>query len=218
MTDVKEISCGCASWYQDLNTGMIYVLLVKQHANKDFWGIPKGRKFSNESETHCAIRETFEETGVSCIISEKIFECMNNHGKRVLAFLAKPAYNYNINLFNKNNEVADANWFNVNSIPEIQTYQIEMIKFVIDRIKIEAYKEQRQRIFSRIQRNFVSSFDKNEISTWKDLKENLLMYMHQSDKILFSDLSTEYNELEIELILLWNQMTGKKINCDLKHI
>lgn len=45
------------------------VLLVQSKGN--FWGPPKGSISINESETDCAIREVYEETGI--IISQKQF-------------------------------------------------------------------------------------------------------------------------------------------------
>lgn len=217
-----QISCGCAAWWHDVNTDKIYILLVKQWKNKDYWGIPKGRRMHNESEKHCAIRETFEETGIICSIYEKFSECTNNHGKKVVAYLAKPTYNYEINLSNPNNEVADAKWFDINELPTIQSYQKDLILSVVEKISFEATKEIRNRIFHRLEFVFKESSledDKSfRINSWRELKSSLTYFISKAERKMFSQTDKEYNEFEIELILMWNQLAGKKLDCDLKHI
>ncbi len=54
-------SCGIICRY--IHHGEIYVLVVKGQIGQK-WGLPKGNKYENETEKECAIRETFEETGL----------------------------------------------------------------------------------------------------------------------------------------------------------
>lgn len=55
------------------------------------WGIPKGHVEQGESESECAARETFEETGVSVNVGARVnVEVSTLAGKRVVAFYATP--------------------------------------------------------------------------------------------------------------------------------
>ena len=48
------------------------VLLIQSY--KKFWGLPKGHKEDNETLIECAIRETFEETGI-VLKKEDLLRC-----------------------------------------------------------------------------------------------------------------------------------------------
>lgn len=59
---IKKIeSCGIICRY--IHNNELYLLVVKGKIGQK-WGFPKGNKIDTESERECAIRETYEETGL----------------------------------------------------------------------------------------------------------------------------------------------------------
>lgn len=67
--------CGSIILNQDLDK----VLLVKGYNSKSSWSFPKGKINQNESEMHCAIRETLEEIGfdiANLVKEDRYVECL----------------------------------------------------------------------------------------------------------------------------------------------
>ena len=112
------------------------VLLIKQFNDRDFWGIPKGRMKAGETFESCAIREVFEETGVHITIKSSLpsiaFNIKNEKNplkKIIYVFAAIPiGEEVETSSDDPECEVADAQWFPIDSLPIIQPYQKSYIK------------------------------------------------------------------------------------------
>jgi 8-oxo-dGTP pyrophosphatase MutT (NUDIX family) len=104
----------------------IQILLIKQFANDNAWGIPKGRMEEGETYAETAIRETFEETGIDIkIITQLPYVVITrkNYKKIVIPFLAIQICKNEPNSNHDNSEVVDARWFDVKNLPPIYSYQ-----------------------------------------------------------------------------------------------
>jgi 8-oxo-dGTP diphosphatase len=109
-------------------SGKVEFLLVQQFSHKDSWGVPKGHVNSGETLAECAVREVFEETGVSIQLFEKLQPAVisfKKEEKTVHIWLATPKDVDNSGAFHKgpHSEVADARWFSADSLPNISPYQ-----------------------------------------------------------------------------------------------
>lgn len=138
----NTVSCG-ALVIRELNNE-IQILLIKQFANRDRWGIPKGHQNEGESLEETAKREVFEETGVhatpviklqNCYITNKV---ENKTVHTWLAILAD-ASNSEPKHDHYDNEVADARWFNIDALPDTIAYQREVILEAIQMVRTTAY-------------------------------------------------------------------------------
>lgn len=130
-------SCGALAWR--LRDGQAEVLLIKQFAHKDRWGVPKGHVNEGESFKDCAIREVSEETGVNVVLYDRLMNVNTNNRderKTVITFLAcvegpdEPHQN------DPDNEVADARWFSIDALPDLVIYQRPLVAEGIEVIKI----------------------------------------------------------------------------------
>ena len=107
-------------------------MLIRQFKNKSTWGIPKGHMNEGESLEECAIREIFEETGVRVRLFDRLVDVLSNYRneeKTVVSFIAKPVDELmcDVDSTNPENEVAEARWFNIDSLPALQPYQSALI-------------------------------------------------------------------------------------------
>lgn len=129
----KTTSCGAVTWRQV--NGDIEILLIKQFAHKDRWGIPKGHVNGKETLEECALREVREESGVAVKLGARLPDCHvqnNAEDKTVVAWLAEPVGSHEPNHNDPDSEVADARWFNVAELPEIMVYQRGMIASAVN--------------------------------------------------------------------------------------
>lgn len=120
----KTTSCGGLVWR--LHENKVQVLLIKQFAHKDRWGIPKGHVDEGESLEECAVREIREETGVEVCLGVRLHDGFiknDAEDKTVVSWLAEPVGSHEPNHNDPDSEVADARWFDVDALPEIMVYQ-----------------------------------------------------------------------------------------------
>lgn len=115
----KEKSCGIVVFNEDK------VLLV--HHNLGHWGIPKGHIELGETDEETALREVFEETGVSVSIiegfKEKItYSPQKGIEKDVYFFIGIPNNN---NLEPQHSEVSEAKYVSFNESLKLITYNEE---------------------------------------------------------------------------------------------
>lgn len=131
----KVTSCGAVTW-RAIN-GNIEILLIKQFAHKDRWGIPKGHVNGKESLEECALREVKEEAGVDVKLGARLPDCRvqnDSEDKTVVAWLAEPVGSHDPNHNDPDSEVADARWFGVHELPEIMVYQRGMVAAAVNAV------------------------------------------------------------------------------------
>ena len=147
----KSTSCGAVVWR--VHDGELELLLIKQFAHKDSWGIPKGHLDKGESFEQCARREVKEETGVLVTLGERLPDThvsFKNESKTVVSYLANPVSN---ELLPGNDEprhddpdceVADAMWISVNKLPKIHAYQQQLIAGAVEALCSMRWRERSQ--------------------------------------------------------------------------
>lgn len=132
----ETTSCGAVVWR--VNKGKIELLLIKQFAHKDSWGIPKGHIDTGESLEECAIREVREETGVTVKLEQRLPDCQTyfkNETKTVMSWLATAIGDSEPKHDDPDNEVADARWIPVDELPKIHMYQQSLIAVVVGMLR-----------------------------------------------------------------------------------
>jgi ADP-ribose pyrophosphatase YjhB (NUDIX family) len=124
----KVTSCGGLPWR--VRNGRVEVLLIKQFAHKDSWGIPKGHMHEGETEEACAIREVREEAGVEVQLGLRLpnVGCVvRDEDKTVISWLCTVVGSEEPRHDDPDSEVADARWFDVALLPTIHVYQRPLV-------------------------------------------------------------------------------------------
>lgn len=135
----KTTSCGAVVWR--INEGKLELLLIKQFAHKDSWGIPKGHVHEGESLEECALREVREETGVNVKLGTRLPDCtanLKNENKTVVSFLAVPVGSHEPLHDDPDSEVADARWIPVDALPKLVVYQQSLLATAIEALTTPA--------------------------------------------------------------------------------
>lgn len=132
----KVISCGAYVWRK--KDEIVQVLLIKPNLGIEFWGLPKGHIDQGETFEQCAMREVFEETGISIeLVSYHGFALTNNarEEKTVHIFIAKPCESaLEPSISDTNDEVVDVKWFNVNELPKLHYYQQNIVNEITKKL------------------------------------------------------------------------------------
>lgn len=131
------VSCGAVVYRTE--RAKIQILLVKQTHKHDSWGIPKGHMETGESHLATAVREVKEETGVDVRIIARLPHVSfqkKNFQKVVVPFLGIPETPSK--LFNDGpaSEVVDAQWFNIDALPQIYPYQKPIIDAALNMLEM----------------------------------------------------------------------------------
>ena len=125
----KHVTCAGCIVYRSV-TSSVEVLLIKPRYDSHEWGIPKGHIDPGESIFDCAIRETYEETGIMCMPEhclEPVNTVNNKEYKRLHAFIARHVGNTDPDPVMKQ-EVADVRWFSIHTLPKIHRYQVPLVQ------------------------------------------------------------------------------------------
>lgn len=127
---IKATSCGALTWRLKGMPARLQVLLIKQFAHHDRWGIPKGHVNGTESHEECALREVREETGVAVVLGGRlpdVYTSFKHEDKTVMSWFAQPTGDDEPKHDDPDSEVADARWFDIGELPDIHPYQREMV-------------------------------------------------------------------------------------------
>jgi len=125
----EVISCGAVAWRRAPGLGL-QVLLVRQFAGRDRWGIPKGHVDDGESLQDCARREVLEEAGVAVRLGERLpdaFVELPHERKTVVSWLATLVDERAPSCSHPLSEVAEARWFTIDGLPPIVAYQRSLL-------------------------------------------------------------------------------------------
>jgi 8-oxo-dGTP pyrophosphatase MutT (NUDIX family) len=119
---MKEYSYGICPYYKVQDE--IYIMLIQPKGHVE-WGFAKGKIEENESREECAVREFYEETGLTInkAVLENYFE-QKNKRKDVGIFL--------VNIFNMNKD----------DKINLQSKEVHKIKLFNITDKIDIYKNQ----------------------------------------------------------------------------
>jgi 8-oxo-dGTP pyrophosphatase MutT (NUDIX family) len=125
----KFVVCAGCIIYRNILT-QPEILLIQPREHPVEWGIPKGHMDETDASIkECAIRETYEETGLICFPTVELTPVYTSNPreiKRVHAFLAKQLGHHRPEPITTE-EVFDIRWFDINALPQIHRYQINML-------------------------------------------------------------------------------------------
>ena len=125
-----EKSCGCIVF----NNGKVLV----EKSLHGFYGFPKGHIEEGESYEECAVRETFEETGIKVFIDPKYsfkvtYLLQEKYPKQVIYFIAFLNGSDQIEI--QESEVESACWVDVSKVREMLSF--ENLKSLWDEVYIK---------------------------------------------------------------------------------
>lgn len=124
-----EHSCGCIIYRYKTNE----ILLIKQRGGGQRWAIPKGHIEPGETREDCARRETFEETGIEpqgdLVFVSQTTTPVRGGMKHVDIFVSFD--DSDLEPVPQATEVADARFWDIDSLPDIVSYQQRIISELI---------------------------------------------------------------------------------------
>ncbi len=112
-----EKSCGCIVF----NNGKVLI----EKSLHGFYGFPKGHIEEGETYEECAVRETFEETGIKAVIDPKYSFKVNylmreKYPKQVIYFIAFLNGSDRIKI--QESEVESACWVDISKVREMLSF------------------------------------------------------------------------------------------------
>lgn len=123
----NAICAGCVVFRMNESGGIDFLLIKHEKDKNNRYGFPKGHLEESESIEECAVRETWEETGVVTRLLYElppVFTSNKNENKIVHMFLAKQLNPQNgISNENGEGEISEVRWFDIDQLPEIYYYQ-----------------------------------------------------------------------------------------------
>jgi bis(5'-nucleosidyl)-tetraphosphatase len=224
-TKIKErkltTSCGAITWRINPIENNLEILLIKQFADRESWGIPKGHINEGETLEECAKREVREETGVEIELFERLRDMtidLKNEIKTVVTYFAKPINPYiEPKSDDPDSEVADAKWISAKGLPKLISYQKNLI--------LTAASALEQKLLDDVEieqaMNFVLSYAPH-VDDWIVIKKELLKSLRPETRTKFStrDPVTKkqvMNDFERSLAERWFNMTGRLVVFIGKH-
>lgn len=91
------------------------ILLIQ--SNNNLWGPPKGTLNYNETIKECAIREVYEETGIT-ISPEKFTKAINIQNKATYFYMETHVCKVEIPQNIENNDATGISWININCLKD----------------------------------------------------------------------------------------------------
>lgn len=102
--------------------GQLRILLIHRPRYDD-WSLPKGKVDPGESDTDCAIREVWEETGMRCTLGEELpgtsYRDRHGRAKTVRYFAMQPVGGS----FTPHDEVDEISWLAVDEAGRLLSYE-----------------------------------------------------------------------------------------------
>lgn len=200
----------------------IELLLVKQTAHDDDWSLPKGHIEPDETPERCALRETYEETGMRTRLLYKLPEVKLQYKqtiKTLKMFLAEPIESSDKPCTNhKASEVVDAEYFRFCKMPIINVKQRSIIDNAVTLIQY-LYDKERQDPRGKFGLSdairHVASYA-GDSDDFIEIKLELMKNVREDIRLLFSTRSRETykqqtNDFEREIAKVWEELTGKKV-------
>jgi len=110
----NNIKCGTII----LNKHRDSIILVQnnyllQEKKRELWGIPKGSRIGNETYADCAIRETYEETGIKLKLKNNMVRIKINNTYYFVYVMVKQT---SILITNDKKEIHKVKWFTIKDI------------------------------------------------------------------------------------------------------
>ena len=110
----NNIKCGTII----LNKHRDSIILVQnnyllQEKKRELWGIPKGSRIGNEAYADCAIRETYEETGIKLKLKNNMVRIKINNTYYFVYVMVKQT---SILITNDKKEIHKVKWFTIKDI------------------------------------------------------------------------------------------------------
>ena len=125
-----EKSCGAVIFRYNGGTAEYLIILNKKGKAKGHWGFPKGHVEADENEHQTAVREIFEETGITVDFIDGFrmvtkYSPMQGVMKDVVYFLAKSVSD---DILIQDTEVADFMWCNFDTAEKKLTFDNLLLK------------------------------------------------------------------------------------------
>lgn len=115
----------------------VEVLVVHRPRHRD-WSLPKGKRLPGESALDCALREVHEETGLVCVAGDELPTATYRDRKgrdRKVRYWSMQALN---GRFRKNDEVDEVRWLRIEQVPDLLTYEHDMVVIGALRVPCDA--------------------------------------------------------------------------------
>lgn len=101
------------------------ILLIQSY--RRFWGFPKGHVENSESVEACAIRETYEETGIQLHEHDLLHSHTVYNGDGVYFVVDATRLAYRTDLIQSTDEITGIGWFCMDCIQEYVTEEVMLI-------------------------------------------------------------------------------------------
>lgn len=200
---VRTTSCGAVVWRTCPREGE-QILLIKQFSNRDSWGIPKGHMDLGETLEQCAMREVKEETGVSIRLGRRlpdVLTVLHNEHKTVVSYIATVDGSHETNHTGPLSEVADAKWWNVESLPKIHLYQHALVERALELLQSRGEETlQEELVLDAIV--YVHSYFRS-VSKWSEISYEL--------RKVPGVLGVFTGEVERKSVERWEKLTGRRV-------
>lgn len=108
----KQDRAGCIILNRKDNT----ILIIQSYGT--FWGLPKGHREQEESMIQCAIRETFEETGIQLSEKDLTKSIQLYNGEVMYYFVEGDNLQYNIEKIQDRTEITDIKWVSIDFLEQ----------------------------------------------------------------------------------------------------